>query len=274
MRELLKVTHHESRITFPSPKRTLGGMRSSCAGAVWPDMDALRQLQEDVAYKLKAETRFADVPVFIDRPRSAQEALQMQSAIDKALAGMTKQNNKAGLACRVFMPEAECPSPNIPGPLLEVVLTVQVIEKPMFNEGPNGTGISAEQCALNIVSSLQHWTRGNAALYCDRRALRVVPDEGSIILDVVIRTQFGVPGYAFVAAPVIAEGETLLTLTCATEGAAIYYTTNGSTPAPGNAAATLYTAPFEPPASGVVRVCAFKASFHASRISELVISNT
>ncbi len=218
------------------------------------------------------ESRFEFVPVFIDRPRSAQEALQIQSAIDKALAGMTKRGGKAGLAVRVLMPEAECPSPNVPGPELEITLTIQVTENPLFNEGANGTGITAEQCALNIASSLGDWPRGSSGVYCDRRALRVVPDDGRIITDVVVKTLVQVPYYPTVSAPVITEGETLLTLSCGTEAAAIYYTTNDSMPAPGNAAATLYTAPFEPPASGTVRVCAFKSGFKASAISELVFS--
>ena len=62
----------------------------------------------------------------------------------------------------------------------------------------------------------------------------------------------------------------LLQLTC---GAAIYYTTDGSYPAPANAEATLYTAPFELPAAGtVVRAAGYATGMNPGDCIEILIT--
>jgi hypothetical protein len=62
-----------------------------------------------------------------------------------------------------------------------------------------------------------------------------------------------------VATPQISASGASITLTCATSGAACYYTTDESFPGPGNAAALLYSTPFTL-ASGthLLRVAAHK----------------
>lgn len=231
-------------------------------------MDELRLFQTDAALKLAAESAFEFVPVNIYRPRDSGEALKIQTAIDSALAGKVKKNGKAGLAVCVFMPEAETLQPNAPGPMLELVLTLRVYEDVTINESASGTGITAEQCALNILASLHHWTRGNQTVIADKKAIRPVEDRARIIYDVNVRLNAAPPFAARVAAPVITEEEINVSIACATSGAAIYYTQDGSTPAPGNEAATLYAAPFEPAPQAFIRAAAYKSGLLSSNIAE------
>ncbi len=232
-------------------------------------MDELRLLQTDAALKLAAEDEFQYVPVMIFRPRDSAEALKIQSSIDSALAGMVKKAGKAGLAVMVFMPEAEALQPNTPGPQLELVLTLRVYENPLINESASGTGITAEQCALNILSSLHHWTRGNQTLVANRKAIKPVDDKaGRIVYDVNVRQDTAAPVKTRCSAPVIVDGGLTVSITSATEAAAIYYTQDGSTPAPGNAAATLYAGAFEPVSQATIRAAAYKSGLCTSSISE------
>jgi len=63
-----------------------------------------------------------------------------------------------------------------------------------------------------------------------------------------------------------------LQLTCSTFGAAIYYTTDGSYPGAGNAAATLYTAPFALPEAGtVIRAAAYSEALNPSDVIEMTV---
>ncbi len=242
-------------------------MQAACIQLAAP-MDTLRQLQEDIAAKLAAETEFQYVPVSVFRPRDSAEALLIQSAIDKALAGLITQNGKAGLAVVVYMPEAETLQPNAPGPQLELVATLRVVENPLVNMGANGTQTTAEQCALNILSSLHHWQRGQATLMADKKAIRPVDTPGKIALDVVVRQPSGLPMRARVPAPKFDESGPDVSLSCTMEGAAMWYTMDGTPPAPGNASATLYVGAFDPLPLVTLRAAAFKSGFLSSAISE------
>lgn len=232
-------------------------------------MDELRLLQTDAALKLAAEAAFQYVPVSLYRPRDSQEAAQIQTTLDQSLAGLTSKNGKAGLAVLVFMPEAETPEPNTPGPRLSLLLTLRVYENVLINEGASGTQITAEQCALNILASLHHWTRGHQTLVSDRKAIKSVDDKsGRNVYDVTLRQDAAPPRLTKVTAPVITEDEINITITCATAGAAIYYTQDGTSPAPGNTGATLYSAPFEPVSQALIRAAAFFDGYGGSAISE------
>jgi len=206
--------------------------------------DVLQQLQLDIAAALGAEEDFYYVPVLVWRPRDAGAAVAIRNALNNALLGVTKKNGKAGIGCMAMMPDAEVPDANVPGPQFDLIAVVRVFENQTFNEGANGTHISAEQCALNALAALHWMNPGSGVILADRKALRdaSAPD-GSIAYDVVVRQSGGLNPRPFVQRPAIAVADPQMTITCGTSGAAIYWTSDGTLPTPTNG--TLYTAPVD-----------------------------
>ena len=69
------------------------------------------------------------------------------------------------------------------------------------------------------------------------------------------------------------NGLAQFTLTCATEGASIYYTTDESYPAPGREGSTLYVAPIAIPESGIsVRAAAYLTGYIASGVNRASVT--
>ncbi|MFZ2276294.1 MAG: FN3 associated domain-containing protein [Prosthecobacter sp.] len=236
--------------------------------------DALQQLQLDIAAMLRADELFAGVQVIVSRPRDAEDATLIQSNIDNALAGLvqveTGETFKGGLAVIIMMSEGEVPAPNVPGPQLELVQTVRVIENPLVNMGDDGTQITAEQGALNVLSALHHWNPGYGVLTADsRNALKEVNLEGKVSYDVRFRRDAGITPRDFVQRPLITIGGSDATITCGTSGAAIYYTLDGSTPTSGGLSGQLYTAPVDVTGltGSTLRAAAFKTGLRGSDIS-------
>lgn len=220
--------------------------------------DALQQLQLDIAAFLTAEAGLQYVRVVVARPRAAEDAVMIEQTINEALGGLRKYiartagqsdaqweaaceaNGKAGLLIVVMMSEGEVPSPNGPGPALELVQVVRVIENPMINEGTDGTGLTVEEVSTLVLSALHQWTNdGRQALYPAKQAMKEVNLANGVGYDVTFKRLMQLPPRAAVARPVITINDPSMTITCATSGAALYYTTNGAYPSPLNG--TLYT---------------------------------
>jgi hypothetical protein len=75
---------------------------------------ALERQQLDIAARLESLAEFATVPVTVIRPRSEGEALQIQTTLDQALAGLVQKGGKSGAAVIVQMPTATVPERNVP----------------------------------------------------------------------------------------------------------------------------------------------------------------
>lgn len=241
----------------------------------WSMPDALQQLQLDIAAMLAADELFEGVQIIVTRPRSEEDATLIQTTIDSALAGMVQVETtggvfKGGLAIIIMMSEGEVPAPNAPGPQLELVQTIRVIENPLVNMGDEGTLITAEQGALNVLATLHHWNPGHGVLIADgRSALKEVNLEGRVSYDVRFRRDAGITPRGFVQRPLIAIAETIMTITCGTPGAAIYWTADDSAPTP--ATGTLYTEPVDVTAlltgTTTLRAAAFLAGKRGSDIT-------
>lgn len=238
-----------------------------------PEIDPLQQLQLDATARLGAHPSFADVIVHHARPRDAGDAVMIENKIHNALRGLELKNDKGGLVLTVMMPELELPTPGMPGPnLLEVVMTVRVVENPMFNMGANGTLITAEDAAVKTLQALHHWSPNGAnAFMGDKKPVRPVPNQSLPTYDVICRMPMGLSIYPFVQKPVISESAPIVTLSCATDGASIHYTLDGSLPTPDSAE---YTAPLDlggQAAGTLLRVAAYKSGLLGSSVSQLAL---
>src|SRR2546429_212563 len=101
-------------------------------------MNPLQQLQLDIFGRLAAADYFADISIYLIRPRSKQEAVLLQTGIDQVLGGLKKKNGKSGVACRVEMPYVDVEKPEVPGPYIAIVATIRVIENPLINMANTG----------------------------------------------------------------------------------------------------------------------------------------
>lgn len=226
-------------------------------------MSVLEQMLDDLAARAAADPYYADIALNILRPRAQLSAAAIQTKIDQALAGLVRKGGKCGAAVTFLMPIGDTEKPNVSGPQLRFVYTVRVQEIIEINMGPSGTGKSAEEIALHTLQ-LFHlcMLNGGNCLYADPSTLTPSLEfDPKLTYDVRLRAQGGLPRVDKCALPIIApgsgDGSTEITLTCATPGAAIYYTTDGSYPYAGNDEAQLYSAPF---ALGAFAPCTLRAA--------------
>jgi len=237
----------------------------------------IEQLQLDIAGRLESLDNFSTIPVTVIRPRSQAEALQIQTTLDQALAGLVQKGGKSGAAIIIQMPTADVPESNVPGPQMEVTIQVRVLENPLVNMAPEtGTLRSAEQIALDVLNALHHFDPGTSGspLFVDKKAIEPNNDfPGKVTYDCYIRTRQGLDPAARVAPVTISKAgalpSTVVTLASSTVGAAIRYTLDGSFPGP---AATLYSAPFTQPTAVTVRAAAYLTGKQGSDITETKIS--
>lgn len=211
----------------------------------------LDRIQADVMAVLKASPGLVDVNLL------AEDEGDIEATVLNALRTLGGPNNKMGLAAVVFPPEVASAERNLPGPVMALVMEIQVLEQVLMNRQPvKGTGISAAQTALRIANALHQRSLGDCVLYADRNPITKVPVKKGFVGYVVTMNiaQIGLDPSAKVAgvSAVLVDGD--LVLSCATSGAAIRYTTDGSFPGP---AASLYTVPLELASGTAVRTAAY-----------------
>ena len=237
---------------------------------------SLQRFQLDVAARLAGSAFFANVPVFIFRPRTALTGAQIQDKINVALGAITLQNGRTGLCCIVEMPLLGTKQQELPGPYLSLKCTVRVQENVMINMGPNGTQIPCEDAAIAVAQVLHLWTPGGVSGIVRCAPETIAPNqqfEGKVTYDVQVESELDLQCQPKTAQPFITNAAGTLSITCADPGAAIYYTTDGSAPWPGNATypvtALRYTEPFTAAAGSLIRAAAFIAEKLGSDIDWL-----
>jgi hypothetical protein len=233
--------------------------------------DVLEQDQEDFGARLEADSYFSDIPVLVQRLGVTE------SDINVALSTLNKKDSKIGACVVVLMPELRTDDSEGPAPRYVVRPTIQVIEQPLTNLDNSGTGKSAEAIATRVRQLLHAFSTGRVGTFMFDGMQPIAVDAGKISYGVAFRRMGGDEVYSKVARPAIApnSGATpvaAVTLTCATAGAAIYYTTDGSYPHAGNATATLYAAPFAINAACTLRVAATKANLQQSDVAQAIFT--
>lgn len=228
-------------------------------------MSPLETVQSDIYGRLLADPYFADVSIFLFRPRAAGGMVAVQSDIDKTLAGLVKRGGKTGAAVIVQMPLATSQNPDVPGPRLTFNFSVSVLERPMINMDPaNGTLKSAEDIATEVLRLLHQW-KPNPSQILTASANAIVPVEaapGVVAYDCRLDQMTGLVPLAKAATPVIdATAPAAVVLTSSSVGATFVYSIDGSYPS------LPYVGPFNGVGS-LVRAVAMAGGVSASNISE------
>jgi hypothetical protein len=214
----------------------------------------LYSVQQEIASALLADPFFAGVPVLVEVPRDLSFELQASAAA-------------AGTWGVVLVPQAQVSAPNAPGPIFDPVeFAVRFRQNVPVAAGP--CALEAAETALALLH-LYKPASVNEVLVAATEALRRVVEPNVVTYEVRVRTQvcaaYAVPqvGLPVVACAGVQSPQTV-SLSCATAGAAIFYTLDGSAPVPRGATASLYSAPFTVSAAGMLRVRAWLAGYLAS----------
>jgi hypothetical protein len=231
-------------------------------------MDPLQQQQLDIASRLMADPWFAEFAVFVLRPRAAMSAVMIQEAVNNSLAGIASGN---GIAIEVLMPLLEREGEAGGALIFQSSVIIRVKENPGINMGAGGSRTPCEEIAIRVCVTLEgFYADGYSSPLCVARdsAAPRLDFPGLVVYDVKLKSRLGVSMPAMAATPAISGDHAGVTLACATGGAAIYYTTDGSYPWPGATAnpstGALYTGPFTCAPGAIIRACAFLAGSLAS----------
>jgi hypothetical protein len=221
----------------------------------------IEQIQPDIFNKLASEPYFAAISLFQIRKE------RFESEIEEALSAATfdpGQSGKVpGATIEVLMPLIKTNLVNAPGPVVTLEQRLTVKENPQINLATGGVNLTAEEIAVEILQTLHQFYLGGICQGLYPAAQAIVPNDnfpGLVAYDVVLQATFNLTPPARTGCP-LPPTEAGLNLTFAAPAsdptATIYYTTDGSFPGPGNAAATVYSAPFGVSSGAVVRWAAY-----------------
>jgi hypothetical protein len=234
------------------------------------------QLQNDVAHSLASDPTLANVNI-VTRDRLLADSSQMpdQTLMAETLAYLTPRNGKTGCGVIVEKPELVAPLPNVPGPQGDLVIVCLVLEDPFQNLGVNGTLMPADQVAQKIQDICHLWNVEGLGMWrADTNAISAARDWEPLR---AFRSRMRIANNRGQSQRVervnSSVGGGTLTLTCATAGAAVYYSKNGAFPGPSNTAAgaVLYAAPFAVSVGDVVRAAAFKTGMVGSPVTRFTV---
>jgi hypothetical protein len=236
-------------------------------------MDLLLQLQEDITDKLNSESAFQFNAVMSLRH------MVIAKEVARRLPHLTAKNGRKGCGILVGMPTLEAMLPNIAPPQGDLVLPIDIIENPEINFGPNGTQITCEQCARAVRQYLHLYAiAGAVTLYQDKDAFGPIAElEESwprcAGYRVLLRGRLAEDPIPKLALPAITEGPPLTITLAVADGSTIYFTTDGSFPGLGNAAAQQYTQPFAVAAGATVRWASYLAGCLGSDAGQAQITS-
>jgi hypothetical protein len=232
----------------------------------------LLQLQQDVCDKLNSEAAFEYLAVATLRRHV------IQSEIERRLAHLTGKNGRKGCGLTVRMPSIQGIQPNVAPAQGEVLVAVDVVENPEINFNPGGTQVTAEEAARAARTALHQFAiEGKILLFQDEKAIEPLAGlekefPGCLGYRVLLRGRMSEAAAAKCALPEISAPGQTVSLSATEEGAAIYYTTDGSFPGPGNAVAALYAGPFAVASGTVVRWAGYLAGSLGSDAGEATIT--
>jgi hypothetical protein len=217
-------------------------------------LSILTSIQQEVADCLLADPFFATTPVLVEQPREVSYELATSAAA-------------AGTYGVVLVPQALVSAPTAPGPFFDPVeIAVRFCENVPVSSGPHALEVA--ETALALLHLFRPVTI-NEVFTAGPVALKAVKEPNVVAYEISLRTQAGA-SYAVpqLDAPVIASAGSVspqtVALSSSQAGAAIFYTLDGSQPAPRGPTSHLYSAPFVVSGPSLLRTRAWLAGFVAS----------
>lgn len=214
----------------------------------------IRQIKQEMADALLADPFFASIPVMPIVTNDVMSQLQ---------AGQYKAN-----ALTVFIDWVSVGGTDTdnPGPWFKNgTFTAEVYEIPAMNAGPD-----VDEVAENVANILHLNELESQNVSVVEGITKLDNDEfGNNLRIIRIGYPFGfkpriLPSIAPVVISPLTQGSQVVTLTCVTPGAAIFYTLDGSYPAPRAPSALVYSAPVTVSAGQLLKARAWLAGYTSS----------
>ncbi|HUS37372.1 MAG TPA: chitobiase/beta-hexosaminidase C-terminal domain-containing protein [Verrucomicrobiae bacterium] len=227
-----------------------------------PDPDKwFHDLQAELVALPKSDEKLGQLPVIYERNGDIGQD------VDKALGLLTGGTpGKLGACIILLQLQGGNSAKAARGGQMKAQPVYRVLEEPLLNDGANGFGIPAlEICKRLIAVVALYYAEGlaTALTTLDATLVPVVDEKASVAYEVQFEcTEARTARYEVVAMPTLSvktgAAPQVITITCATAGADIYYTLDNSHPWEGNPSAVLYSAPVNVAAAGQLRARAFK----------------
>jgi hypothetical protein len=229
----------------------------------------LLRVQNDAYGRILAHSYFSDVAIIQER-----KALTTQE-IAKLLSTVKGRSNKVGAAIIVHRPSYFPASDDTSG-RGQILQSFTALEHPTINAGDIGTGKSAEELSLELFLLFNQVAASvPSQVYTAFPGGAVTPDDSfegfnawltrlQLFGNTEHMERCGVP----LITPDSGASPQSVTLTTATGGASIYYTTDGSFPSDQNEEATLYTGAIAIAEPTTIRAAAQKTGMQQSGIAE------
>lgn len=235
------------------------------------------RLQLDIAAMLAADEQLHYVQVLAEAARGTQPgAMLFEDAVNQALLGQVPVNGKVGLAVLVFCPEGKPESRANRGLVTQYEIAVRVIENKNINESPvTGTGIACEDMLTEIMKLLQMWTplTGHPLQVSEFYKVTLKDQDHLWAWECIVTASDAEKARPTCSQPKIEYDDINATITTVTDGAAIYYTVDGSLPTPAAAEGTspkawLYTGPIDIEGPATIRAMAYKTGHMPSNCAQ------
>jgi hypothetical protein len=226
----------------------------------------LSTLRSQVQDRLQADDYFEDIPIL------TEERGDVEAEISNALGTLTEQGGKLGICVVILTARAEIKD-SIPGPYLgNIGLTIHVEESVLINKGASGTQKPCSDVAERVAARLHRWTPDTASrpILATGGGIQVVaPAIGDMAYAVTLSTAAGISvAIATCATPAASPSSgahpQTVTLSCATPGAAIFYTLDGKFPSP--TGGTLYLTPVTVSSACTLKAAAWLAGLLTSDV--------
>lgn len=232
----------------------------------------LKLIQEDCFARLQIAQDFSTVGLILARKAVVAEEVVRKQGV---LAG---RGGKVGTCVIVEMPKVRVDSPNVPGPSTEPNMSFLVYEQPEINAGSTGSGISAEQLAIDCLQLFHQFIPYGITQVLIPETEAILPDytfKNLVGYRVGFTTRVALKHRPKVGLPTISPKSGAapleLTLVCPTSGASIFYSLDNSYPSSAGVAggtSFLYSAPFTLAEAGTVRVAAEKTGLMPSDVAQ------
>ena len=242
----------------------------------------------DIANRIADHATYGILPIVPELPKVRDAGHGFLQQLQKITAAMTGVNGRAGLGVYLTMPHTES-APDTEGGLRTFIVTeISVVESrinnctPVTGFAPNGIGWHSDDVAWALALNLLNWRDQPIAdaarpqTVLTGHAGWIPPDlrEKTEAFDLIVtafqlRALMSVPKQSKCFPPVISIGAGHATIACATSGATIYYTLDGTYP---NNASSTYSAPVDVSSGEVVRAVAKKTSVDDSDLAYVAVT--